>query len=177
VSKDWERWLEAGLPALMTDAQPPPAPRYRALREPRPGWRLRLASVPAMVGSKLLVGAGAVALAAAGVGVKTAVTGSPSPFVWSHGAVPVVQQCKASATPGTAGIGGCVSTAVAGGHPGAAGSGAAASSPSDGASPSSTAHGRSTDHPTPHAHPTHPSKPTPVATIPPRPSHTPGGGQ
>ncbi len=174
MSDDVDRWLDAGLPALLTEDQPLPDARYLAVRSARPHWRLRLASLPAVVGTKLLVGAGAVALAAAGVGVKTAVTGSPSPLIWSQGARPIVEQCMASTTPGH-GIGRCVSTAVAAGHPGTEPPGSAAASrahgsgaPSSDMSPTSSAPGRSQSHPTPHPHPTHPPKPTPVATIPPR---------
>ena len=116
MSDDFDRWLERELSPLLAGTDTPPTPRYLASRPRTARWRLRMASVPALLGSKLLVGAGAVALAAAGVGIKTAVTGSVNPLDWSHGAVTVVQGCMASASPG-GGLGGCVSTAEAAGHP------------------------------------------------------------
>ena len=183
MSDRLDRRLDSELPALLTEAQPPPDARYLAVRNARPRWRLRLASLPAAVGTKLLVGAGAVALAGAGVGIKTAVTGSPSPLIWSNGAQPVVQQCMATATPGQ-GIGACARTALATGHPGTGPLGSAAGShaprtgaPSLGVSPTSTPPGRSDSHPTPHPHPSHRPKPTPAATAPPRSPSSRGHGE
>jgi hypothetical protein len=160
MSDDLDRWLGRELPGLLTGAEPPAAARYLAMRRHRPRWRLRLASLPAVVGTKLLVGVGAVAVAAAGVGVKTAVTGSPNPLVWSHGAQPAVQQCMATG-PSHAGRGQCVSTAVTASPPGrATASGAPGSAHSRAGSGNSP--GSSGDHPSPHPHPTPPPHPTPA---------------
>jgi hypothetical protein len=120
LPEDLDGWLEGELPALLAGGGPPAEPRYLAARASRPRWRLRLASVPAVLGTKLLVGAGAIALAAAGVGVKTAVTGSPSPLVWSRGAQTVVHGCQISRQPHS-GIGSCVSSAEATSHASASG--------------------------------------------------------
>lgn len=116
MTDELDRWLDGELSPLLAGTDAPPSPRYLAARARTPRWRLRLASLPAMLGTKLLVGAGAVALAGAGVGIKAAVTGSVNPLDWSHGAAPIVQTCMASASPGE-GLGGCVSTGVAAGHP------------------------------------------------------------
>jgi hypothetical protein len=160
VSDDFDRRLEARLAALKKDADPPSAPRYLALRTAPPRWRLRLASVPALMGTKLLAGAGALAVAAAGVGIKTAVTGSPSPLIWSHGAQTVVQ-CKASPT-ARGEIGRCVSTSVRTNHAGAEPPDSAPAShaaPGRGASSKGSPSAIDRTHP---AHPTHSPKPTPA---------------
>lgn len=184
MSEDLDRWLEEELRLLAANTAPPPAPRYARHRPVRSGWRLRAASVPAALGAKLLIGASAVALAAAaGVGVKTAVTGNPNPLDWSHGAEPVVQTCTASLAP-SPGFGPCVSAQVTVSPPGAGHrrtptpSPAASSRHSPGAHPTGreesssqptplTSRGDSGDHPTPaasprsSAHPTPPPHPTP----------------
>lgn len=169
MSEAFDHWLEA---ALRRELSPPPAPppaRYAALRAARPRagrrWRLRMVPATAALGSRLLVGAGVVALAAAGVGVKTAVTGTANPLVWSN-AAPIVQQCHASPSP-THGIGRCVSSAVVSSNPGsgrraspsppdlatASGTGPPGSETGGGAASSPAT---SAGHPTPppHSHPT-----------------------
>ncbi len=173
VPEDFDPWLEGELPALLSAGGSAVEPRYRSARSSRPHWRLRLAAMPAVLGTKLLVGAGVIALAGAGVGVKTAVTGSPSPLVWSRDAQTTVQTCKAAAS--SPGIGSCVSGARANPHASGSPSGLAhqgGTSPPGRAIPASkkaaaqaqqsaSGHGTSrptpnTDHtPNPHPSPSH----------------------
>lgn len=167
-----DAWLDGELPGLLPSGTPPTSPRYLSARSGRPHWRLRLASVPAVLGTKALVAAGAIALAGAGVGVKTAVTGSPSPLVWSRGAQTTVHACQTAATSPT-GVGPCVSSAEAHPHasgspPGFAHTGGGTSPPGQAISAShrasaqarQSAQGEGTSRPTPSPHPTpgHPSQ-------------------
>ena len=71
-----------------------------------------LKALAALAGSKAaLAGTAAVALAATGVGVKTATTGSPNPLSWGAQVTQQVQTCKAARTDlqHGHGIGQCVS--------------------------------------------------------------------
>lgn len=69
-----------------------------------------LSGLPAVIGTKAVVGLAAVSLAGAGgVAVKTATTGSPNPLIWGHTVTQSVNDCKADLTTGQHGIGPCVS--------------------------------------------------------------------
>jgi hypothetical protein len=70
-----------------------------------------LAKAATMVSAKGAVGLGValLALGAAGVATETAVTGSTNPANWGQQVVEQVQDCKAALTPGSHGIGQCVS--------------------------------------------------------------------
>src|SRR5438445_12852382 len=94
---DFDRWLEAELEARdrASSAEPRPSPRYAAPTRRNP----MLKALAALAGSKAaLAGTAAVALAATGVGVKTATTGSPNPLSWGAQVTQQVQTCKAART-------------------------------------------------------------------------------
>ena len=164
---DFERWLERELQSRFEDSAARPVP---SLRYPAPQARrnLVLKTFAALAGSKLaLAGTAAVALAATGVGVKTATTGNPNPLNWGSQVTTQVDTCKAARpspdaspkpSPGSRGIGHCVSAfakthgqaqkdehSQSGSHP----------------TPNGHANGNSQSHPTPKAHPTPPAHPTP----------------
>ena len=89
-----------------------PAPRYQMTQAGRPGHRplAALAGLPALMGTKALAAAAVVTLAGTAVGVKTVVTGSPSPINWGQQVKTQVQTCKDQLRPDQHGIGQCVST-------------------------------------------------------------------
>lgn len=67
-------------------------------------------SLAAVAKSKLAIAATTVVLTAGGgVGAKTAITGSPNPFVWGQQVKRHVLSCKRELAPGQHGIGRCVS--------------------------------------------------------------------
>lgn len=69
-----------------------------------------LTGLPAVIGTKAVVGLAAISLAGAGgVAVKAATTGSPNPLVWGHTVTQAVNECKADLPTGQHGIGPCVS--------------------------------------------------------------------
>jgi hypothetical protein len=69
----------------MRTATPLPAPRYAPVATARGTFRRRLRlGVPLVLGTNMLVGLSVVTIAAASVGAKTVVTGSPNPLVWGN---------------------------------------------------------------------------------------------
>ncbi len=76
--------LSEGLDEMRSSA-PLPTPRYAPAAAGRGTFRRRLRfGVPLVLGTNMLVGVSVVTLAAASVGAKTVVTGSPNPLVWNH---------------------------------------------------------------------------------------------
>jgi hypothetical protein len=88
VTDDIDRMLEQSLSADfdgMRSATPVPAPRYAPVAARRGSFRRRLRfGVPLVLGTNMLIGASVVTIAAASVGAKTVVTGSPDPLVWNR---------------------------------------------------------------------------------------------
>ena len=161
MTEDLDGWLTGRLRLLGADAAPPP-PRYA--RHRHPGRRLGIAAIPAALGVKLAAGA-VILAAAAGIGVKAAVTGNANPLDWSP-ATPAAQRCAVSPAPADGACpAGRVETGAAaqGPRPGPA-SGSAAR-PGATASPGPVG-GASRTHPTPapgatgHGHPTPAPRPT-----------------
>ncbi len=86
MTDDLDRMLETSLSESfdeMRSSTPIPAPRYAPVAS-RPGtFRRRLRfGVPLVLGTNMLVGLSVVTIAAASVGAKTVVTGTPNPLVW-----------------------------------------------------------------------------------------------
>jgi hypothetical protein len=112
----FDAWLERELKqAASAQAGPHPLPsqaRYQAVSlQPisrlNPVLALRsLASTRAAAAAFVAV----VAVVAAGAAAEAAITGSADPSNWGHQLVRQVQHCKAALTPGSHGIGECVST-------------------------------------------------------------------
>jgi hypothetical protein len=163
---NFDQWLEAELKASFraSNASPVPQPRYVA---PSARRNSMLKVLAAVAGSKVaLAGTAAVAIAATGVGVKTATTGNPNPVNWGSSVTTQVQQCKDARpspdasprpSPGSRGIGHCVS-AFAKQH-----GQAERTQHSNSSSPTPGAHPTGKPETTPHAHPTPPPHPTPHA--------------
>ena len=125
-----------------------------------------LAKAIAVVSSKGAIGLAVAALAmgAATVATEASVTGSSNPTNWGQQVVQPVQKCKAALTPGSHGIGECVSTfAKQHGQQVSADHRASGARTNGGNHPTSTDHPTSTNHPGPSDHPgpptSHPSGP------------------
>jgi hypothetical protein len=88
VTDDLGRILERSLAEgfdEMRHSTPLPAPRYAPVASRRGTFRRRLRfGVPLVLGTNMLVGVSVITVAAASVGAKTVVTGSPNPLVWGH---------------------------------------------------------------------------------------------
>jgi hypothetical protein len=161
VREDLDGWLASRLRPLGAAAAAPP-PRYAQHRHP--GRRLGVTAIPAALGMKLAAGA-VILAAAAGIGVKAAVTGNANPLDWSP-APPAAQRCSVPAAPAD---GSCPAGRVDTGAP--AQGARPVTAPEVSARPGATAspgpaRGSSRAHPTPapggtgHGHPTPPPRPT-----------------
>jgi hypothetical protein len=86
MTDDLDRMLETSLSEgfdEMRTSTPIPAPRYAPVASRRGTFRRRLRfGVPLVLGTNMLIGVSVVTMAAASVGAKTVVTGSPNPLVW-----------------------------------------------------------------------------------------------
>jgi hypothetical protein len=99
MTDDIDRLLDESLSEgfdEMRSSTPLPAPRYAPVASNRGAFRRRLRfGVPLVLGTNMLVGVSVVTIAAASVGAKTVVTGSPNPLVWNH----QITQVSPSASP------------------------------------------------------------------------------
>ncbi|MFI5283499.1 MAG: hypothetical protein ACHQ0J_10300 [Candidatus Dormibacterales bacterium] len=116
IGDTFDGWLER---QLHTEARrvpgPEPAPgqaRYHAAYLRRELQVSVFAKAVAVVGANgaFAILAGALAVSAAGVAGEASITGSLNPAIWGQQVVQQVQTCKDALTPGSHGIGECVST-------------------------------------------------------------------
>jgi len=109
----FDRWLEQQLHAEAGSAGgPTPDPsqsQYHAAYLQGGLHMSVLAKAASMVSTKGAVGLAVAALAIGGVSAEAAVTGSANPSDWGSQVVKQVQACKAVLSPGSHGIGQCVS--------------------------------------------------------------------
>jgi len=109
----FDRWLEQQLHAEAGSAGgPTPDPsqsQYHAAYLQGGLHMSVLAKAASMVSTKGAVGLAVAALAIGGVSAEAAVTGSANPSDWGSQVVKQVQACKAALSPGSHGIGQCVS--------------------------------------------------------------------
>jgi hypothetical protein len=111
----FDRWLEQQLQNEAAGAKgPSPAPAQATYHAAylQGGLHMSvLAKVAALVSVKGAIGVAAamIAVAAAGAATEATVTGSANPNDWGQQVVQQVAKCKAALTPGSHGIGQCVS--------------------------------------------------------------------
>jgi hypothetical protein len=95
IDRILDRSLSEGFDELRSTT-PLPAPRYAPVAARRSTFRRRLRfGVPLVLGTNMLVGVSVVSIAAASVGAKAVVTGSPNPLVWNQ----PITQVSPSASP------------------------------------------------------------------------------
>jgi len=109
----FDRWLEQQLHAGAGGAggpTPDPAQAQYHAAYLQGGLHMSvLAKAASMVSTKGAVGLAVAVLAIGGVSAEAAVTGSANPSDWGSQVVKQVQACKAALSPGSHGIGECVS--------------------------------------------------------------------
>ena len=119
-----------------------------------------LAKVAALITTKAAIGVAASVLVASAAGSEAIITGSVNPTDWGQQVVKQVNKCKDALTPGSHGIGQCVSSFASQHGKQVSADHRATPTPGHGQAQRTPGPPVNTVHPTPPVHPTQPVHPT-----------------